>query len=233
MQTNIVLVTGCMVGASSWAPTADRLRASGARVQVPDVLALLGRAPAWSAWTSHLVGLIATDGEPFLVGHSLASTLVAELATKIPARGLIIVDGYVPPARGLVPPGNATFRAFVKGLADEGGALPLWSQWYGGDPARARRVGIDALAHDADAFERFEKGLPRINASWFDDAIDLAPWDHIPAGYIQTSAYFDADAEEALRRGWPLKRLQGTHLHPTLEPDETALAIEEICEKLV
>src|SRR5260221_6204554 len=120
MQANIVLVTGPMVGTSSWAPTADRLRASGARVQVPDVLASLGSAPAWSAWTSHLANLIISpDEKPILIGHSLASTLVADLATKIPVRGLIIVDCDMPPVRGPVVPGKPVLREFVSGLADE------------------------------------------------------------------------------------------------------------------
>jgi pimeloyl-ACP methyl ester carboxylesterase len=231
MQANIVLVTGPMVGASSWAPTADRLRASGARVQVPDVLALLGYAPPWSAWTSYLADLISLAEEPILVGHSLASTLVADLATKMPVRGVIIVDGDMPPANGPALPGKATFRDYVKSLADENGVLPPWSRWQR-DQRRAQLVGIETLALDPDAFESFEKGLPRIMARWFDDVIDLAPWDHVPAGYIQTSAIYDQDAEEALRRGWPVKRMQGTHLHPTLKPDETVSAIEEICREL-
>jgi hypothetical protein len=75
--------------------------------------------------------------------------------------------------------------------------------------------------------------LPRITLSWFDDVIDLAPWDHVPAGYIQVSAIYDHAAEEALRRAWPVRRMQGTHLHPTLKPDETAAAIQAVCRELL
>src|SRR2546429_1924245 len=185
MQSDIILVTGPLVGASSWAPTADRLRAAGARVHVPDVLARLGSAPSWSAWTSHLADLASVDEESILVGHSSASTLVADLATKIPVRGLIIVDGDIPPACGSAPPVRATFRDFIAGLADEDGLLPPWSQWWLKDRRRAQLVGIDTLALDPQSFESFEKDLPRMRLSWFDDVIDLATWDHVPAGYIQ------------------------------------------------
>lgn len=232
MQSSIVLVTGPLVGASSWALTADRLRAAGARVCVPDVLVALGAAPSWRAWTSHLADLVSVDEEPVLVGHSSASTLVADLATKMPVRGLIIVDGDIPPASGPALPIRASFREYITSLADKEGLLPPWSQWWLKDRRRAQLVGIDALALDAQAFESFEKGLPRMTLSWFDDAIDLAPWDHVPAGYIQTSAIYDHAAEEALRRAWPVKRMQGTHLHPTLKPDETAAAIEAVCCEL-
>jgi hypothetical protein len=236
LQSDIILVTGPLVGASSWAPTADRLRAAGARVHVPDVLARLGGAPSWSAWTSHLADhladLASVDEEPFLVGHSSASTLVADLATKMPVRGLIIVDGDIPPASGSAAPVRAAFREFISGLADEDGLLPPWSQWWVKDRRRAQIVGIDALALDPRSFESFEMGLPRMTLNWFDDAIDLAPWDHVPAGYIQLSAIYDHAAEEALRRAWPVRRMQGTHLHPTLQPDETAAAIQAVCREL-
>jgi hypothetical protein len=49
-----------------------------------------------------------------------------------------------------------------------------------------------------------------MHIGWFDDAIELANWDHIPAGFIQTSAIYDHAAAEAQRRGWPVTNLQGT-----------------------
>ena len=232
MKPDIVLIAGPLVGASSWAPTADRLRAAGARVHVPDVLTYLGSAPSWSKWTSHLADLTSTGEEPIPVGHSSASTLVADLATKMPVRGLIIVDGDIPPASGPAVPVRQALREFITGLADEDGVLPPWSQWWHNDRRRAQLVGIDTLALDPESFESFEKSLPRMTLGWFDDVIDLAPWDHIPAGYIQVSAIYDHAAEEALRRAWPVRRMQGTHLHPTLEPDETSDAIQAVCREL-
>jgi hypothetical protein len=227
----IVLVTGPMVGTSSWAPTAARLRAAGNHVEVPDVLGSLGRVPAWSAWTSHLIDLIDTSLKPILIGHSAASILVADMATKMPVRGLVIVDGHIPPASGPTPPFLPSRRAFLDSLANEEGLLLPWSQWWK-DPQFAGIMGVDRLARDAKAFALFETELPRMARSWFDDAIDLAAWDHVPAGYIQTCSYFDPAAEDALRRGWPVKRLNGTHLHPTLAPDETAAAIAAVCKGL-
>jgi hypothetical protein len=232
VQSDIILVAGPLVGASSWFPTARRLRATGARVHVPDVLGRLGSVPSWRAWTSHLADLVSVDEEPILVGHSSASALVADLATKMSARGLIIVDGDIPPASGSAAPVRATFRDFIAGFADEDGLLPPWSQWWLKDRRRAQLVGIDTLALDSGSFESFEKDLPRMKLDWFDDVIDLAPWDHVPAGYIQVSAIYDHAAEEALRRAWPVRRMQGTHLHPTLQPDETATAIQAVCREL-
>jgi hypothetical protein len=98
---------------------------------------------------------------------------------------------------------------------------------------RMSLVGLDVLARDAAAFARFESGLPRMHISWFDKAIELADWEHIPAGFIQTSAIYDHATVEAQRRGWPVANLKGTHLHPTLHPAETANAILTMSGQLV
>jgi len=71
-----------------------------------------------------------------------------------------------------------------------------------------------------------------MRVDWFDDAIEFASWDHIPAGYIQTSKSFDHATLEAQRRGWPVARLHGTHLDPTLRPAETADAILSMSHRL-
>src|SRR2546430_2113594 len=104
MQPGIVLVAGPLVGASSWEPTASLLRAAGARVQIPDVLACAGAVPSWSKWTSRLLDQFSPQEAPILIGHSSASTLVVDLATKMRVRGVIIVEGDIPPASGLAPP---------------------------------------------------------------------------------------------------------------------------------
>lgn len=226
-RPDLVLVTGPMVGASSWGPTADRLRTLGWRVHVPDILASSAQLAPWRQLSTHYARLVSLEDPPILVGHSLATVVIADLAGRIPACGLIMLDGEIPPASGPVPPGSDSFRAFIAGLADRDGYLPPWSDWY--DQRRSSLVGIEQLAQYPDLLATLRKDQPRVTRRWFDDRIDLAPWSHIPSGFIQTSVFFDHAADEAQRRGWPALRIKGTHLHPTLQPDETAAAIEAIC----
>jgi hypothetical protein len=233
MSSHFILVAGPLVRASSWEPTAECLRAAGCRVQVPDILAHHPSPPSWRAWTSHLLEHIAGGDEAMVVGHSSASVLAADLATRLPARGIILVDGEVPPSRGAAFPVRLALHDFIKGLAEPDGMLPIWSRWFAGDTERLSRVGLDILSRDAAAFARFESGLPRMHVGWFDDAIELADWDQVPAGFIQTSAIYDHAAAAAQRRGWPVANLQGTHLHPTLHPAETADAILAMSRQLV
>jgi Alpha/beta hydrolase family len=229
---DFILVAGPLVRASSWEPTAKCLRESGYCAQVPDVLAFHQPPPSWSIWTSHLLELVDSCSESVLVGHSSAGVLVADLASKLPCRCLIIVDGEVPPPEGAASPVRPALHDFIKSLAGPDGTLPIWSRWLG-DARRASLVGLDVLASDPIAFAEFESGLPQFSVGWFDDTIELANWDRIPAGFIQTSEIYDHAAVEAHRRGWPVARLQGTHLHPTLSPVETAGAIIDLSKQLV
>jgi hypothetical protein len=66
---------------------------------MPDVLAYHQPPPSWSASNSYLLQLIDPCRESVLVGHSSASTLVADLAGKLPCQCLIIVDGEVSPSQ--------------------------------------------------------------------------------------------------------------------------------------
>jgi len=227
MTTAIVLVTGPLVGVSSWFPTAERLHAAGRPVHIPDALSMAGPVPGWPDWSRALLPQIPDTAPVLLVGHSSATGLIAELATMlpVPVRGLVLVDGEVPPVSGPASPVRPALRAFIAALPDRDGKLPPWSQWFLNDPQRAAMIGIDLLARDPAAFAAFEQTLPRMTRAWFDETLDLRPWSHVPAGYLQTSDIYDHAMAEAARRSWPRMRLHGTHMHPTLAPGEMAEAI--------
>ena len=46
------------------------------------------------------------------------------------------------------------------------------------------------LGGDPVAFTRFEDALLRMHAGWFEDAVQLANWDHARDGCIQTPAIY-------------------------------------------
>ena len=175
MNPEYILVPGPPVRAASWQPTAELLRKAGLSVQVPDILAHLFSPPSWSTWTKHLLDHISPGRNTVVVGHSSSCALVAELATKMPLRGLILVDGDIPPLKGAAPPVRLALLEFIRGIADDTGTLPPWSRWFADDALRASIVGIDVLQRDAREFALFEQGLPRLRADWFDDEIELCP----------------------------------------------------------
>ena len=128
MSLHFILVAGPLVRASSWEPTAECLRAAGCHVQVPDVLAHHHVAAFLERMDLDLLEHVTRGHEPIVVGHSSASALAADLATRLPARGIIIVDGDVPPSRGAAFPVRPALHDFIKGLVEPDGMLPIWSQ---------------------------------------------------------------------------------------------------------
>lgn len=232
MLSDIVIIQGPLVGASGMMPLADRLRADGLHVHVPDVLYGQEAPPRWSTWSTQLMRLVSLDGRmPVLVGYSASTTLAAEVATRIPTQGIVFLDGDIPPDTGRVAPGSERLRRRLEALDDSDGRLPLWSDWFTTDEDRAV-IGITTLQANAKAWDAFRRDQPRMPRDWFLDEIDLPPWGNVPAGYVQLCSVFDRSAEEAEKRGWPTVRLKGTHLHPTLEPQETAEAILRVCRSL-
>lgn len=232
MASNIVLVTGPFVRASSWESTAHYLQELGYKTQAPDVLADQIRPSSWSEWPSCLMRHISSCESLNLVGHSSAGPLVADLASRLPCRSIIIVDGHVPPSQGLAAPVRPALREFIKSLQASEGLLPIWSRWFSNDVKRKAVIGLDRLASNPSAFSKFEGELRSFPADWIDDVIELKNWDHVPAGFIQTCELYDYAADEARLRGWPVTKLQGTHLHPILEPAETADAINSMIRQL-
>jgi pimeloyl-ACP methyl ester carboxylesterase len=206
MQTPLVLVSGPLVEASSWSPTAELLSHRGWRVQVPDVLSAASPIPAWRDWSSHLKRLITTGEAPILVGHSAASVFIAELASQIPVRALVIVDGLIPPEHGKVAPATAPIVQMLRNLADASGNLPPWSDWWKTEP-RASQIGVTAFAQNPCAYALFRSGLPRMKLAWFNDEINLAPWNDIPAGYVICTLPFDPK-----KRLTPLRQSVATSL---------------------
>jgi hypothetical protein len=131
-------------------PTARHLRKLGYRIQVPDVLAYQQALPTWNKWTSHLLALIDTSTETILVGHSSASVLVADLATTLSCRCLIMIDGEVPPSKGTVAPIRPALHDIISSLA-----RPRWHSsnlvTVAGGERRAALLGLIILARDPPA----------------------------------------------------------------------------------
>lgn len=231
MHPHVVLITSPLVGIASWQPTAERLRELDVRVELPDVLSTCDGPPPWREWSTHLKGLIRPDLKPLLVGHSAAGLLAAELAEQIPCRGYAIVDGVIPPAQGPVGPAEGGFLDFIRSLADDCGRLPCWLDWWQTERLAAW-TGVEQLAREPQRLEALRADCPRLPVAWFEDAIELSDRRRSPVAYIQTSPFHEQSAVEAERLGWPTQRLQGTHLHPLLEPAETASAILSAWDEL-
>lgn len=134
---------------------------------------------------------------------------------------LVFVDARVPPPRGAVPPVDAEFLEFIKALPTAQWRIPPWSHWWGDERLRS-------VIKDPTLFAQFEADLPQLTHAWFDDVVEVPEWSARRCGYLRLSKAYEPEAAAALKRGWPVVAIDGTHLHPAIEPEQTAAALLEV-----
>lgn len=177
--------------------------------------------PPWHEWCARLLDSLTGIRDPILAAHSAAGLLLPSLAAAVDASTLIFVDARVPPSRGPAPPVDAEFLTFIKALPTTKGRLPPWSRWWGEE--RLRKVIKDAALR-----VQFEADLPQLTQKWFDDIVEVPEWSERRCGYLQLSKTYEAEAAGARGRSWPVIEIDGTHLHPAIEPEQTADALLEV-----
>ena len=212
---DLIFIHSPLVGPSSWLPTVEVLRQRGAPCHLPTPA---DPVTPWRDWSAQLLATLPPVDAPVLLGHSAAGLLLPSLAAALNATALIFVDARVPPPQGHTRPVDGRFLEFVKTLATDDGRLPPWSKWWPDG-------SLEAHFPDPERRARFEADLPRLPLTWFDDSAEVPAWNFRPCGYLQLSKLFEPEALAAVKRGWPLVHVDGSHLHPAVEPVESANAI--------
>jgi hypothetical protein len=133
----------------------------------------------------------------------------------------VYVDAVLPPPTIAyeTPP---SLHALLDALPADDGLLPPWPQWW--PAALMRDLVPDERQRTALAAE-----VPRVPRAFYDEPVALpAGWWDEPAGYLQLSAAYDAEREDAAARGWPTSRLDGAHLDVAVRPDAVADAVRSL-----
>ncbi|RNM16476.1 alpha/beta fold hydrolase [Nocardioides pocheonensis] len=219
----VFLVPSPLLGPAVWQRVARVLVAHGRSATLP---------PPYLRVTSpdDVLGQLldtAPTGEPLvLVLHSNAGLYAAALAAERDVRGLVFVDAGLPADAPTTPTAPEPFRAFLAGLADADGLLPVWTQWWDSDD-------LEGLFPDDAARRAVEAEQGRLPLSYFDAAVPCPPgWAGLPAAYVAFGDTYAAEATDAASRGWPVVRLAGGHLHPLVAPDEVAAVLEGLLGRL-
>ena len=160
-----------------------------------------------------------------MVGHSAGALLAAHLAADLNARALVCLDGSMPPASGSTPPASGWFRKFLDTLPVADGRLPKWNMWWGRDL-------LEGAALDPDFKAILASEIPELRLDWFEDQFEMPDWSKSAKYFIRTSQVMDEEGDRAEGAGWSVIRLDGTHLHPTLQPEATAAELATICKTL-
>jgi hypothetical protein len=227
-MTVFVLVHSPSVGPATWQPVADRLTAAGHEALVPSLLAVGdGEPPYWphvvAAVRAGVAGLTA-DQPIALVVHSNAGVFAPVVLDGLaqPVTTCIFADATVPAATGSTPLAEDEFLPFLRGLAGQDGRLPQWTDWWSEED-------VAPMFPDDQTRRLVSAEQPRLPLAYYQEQVPApAGWDHRRGGYLLFSASYEADADRARERGWPVRTTPGEHLHQVVDPEAVALALFDL-----
>jgi pimeloyl-ACP methyl ester carboxylesterase len=213
------LIHSPSVGPGTWTPVASRLRQAGHAVAVPSLLAVAaGSAPHWQRVVDAVrAGLADAAGtEPVtLVPHSNAGLFVPVIVRDLgrPVARIIFADASVPEPSGSMPVAEEEFLPFLRGLADDAGRLPRWTDWWD-------EQDVAAMLPDPQVRRDIVGEQPRLPLGYYLDQVPVpAGWDDRPCGYLLFSQAYEGQAARARELGWPVRAAAGEHLHQVVDPD--------------
>lgn len=228
-EPTIVLVHSPLVGPGTWAGVAETLRARGRDVTVPS---LTGVADAPEPQWEHVVerarhAAQEARGPVVLAGHSGAGLLLPTIADGLDVAARLYVDASLPPWDAesilLAPP---RFAEQLGNMAKDG-RLPPWWRWF---PRKATK----ALVPDKERRTALFDEMPALPHAYFSGEVPVpAGWAERPSAYLRFTAAYDARAQDAAERGWPVGRLDGVeHLAMVTHPDAVANALLDLESRL-
>ncbi|WP_091249837.1 hypothetical protein [Klenkia soli] len=218
-MTSWLLCHPPLLSAAVLRPLARALRARGDQVAVPDLRHTVETGPGWwSAYTAEAHGYCsAFDGAApvdAVLGYSGAGVVLPQVAAAVGASRVVWVDAVVPAATGVTLP-SVGLRTAVAALARDGRIAP-WPTWWGPD-AMADLVPDDALRAEITA------EAPSLPLDLYDEPVPVPEvWPHDDVTFVHLSRAYDADAEEAGRRGWRVVG-DGAGLHTDVATDPAAV----------
>lgn len=164
------------------------------------------------------------DDEPWIaILHSGAGGFAPAIAAAPSTHlaGFVFIDAMLPyPGRSWLQTAP-TLGERLAALTTDGQLAP-WNRWF--DPDPTPRLLPDPAMRDA-----FVAALPRVPFAFLEVVSpDEHRWARLPAAYVQLSAAYDAEAAEAERRGWPLRRARLHHLAMVSDPDKVAALLTDL-----
>lgn len=183
--------------------------------------------PDWYEGAARRIARQVGGGLWIAVLHSRAGGFAPALATEASdLAGFIFADAVLPyPGQsvlGSAPP--SLVRRFDELTVD--GTLAPWNEWFEPDPTLF-------MIPDPAFRARFIAGLPRVPHAFLEapSPSDVS-WERLPAAYLQLSEAYADEADEAARRGWPVRRAPLHHLAMASSPALVASPLKELLAEL-
>jgi pimeloyl-ACP methyl ester carboxylesterase len=225
MAATIILVHSPFLGPASLRPLADALAAHGHPAVLLDLRPSIVSPPVHQVLLGVFADVIADAGlagPVILAGHSGAGPLLPAMADTLeePVTGLIYLDA------GLPTPGKSwrdtVEPALYTALRDRTreGLLPRWPLWFPDHP-------FETLIPDPVLRAEIADEAPEVPLAFLKEARPDVEWPG-PAAYLRLSEAYTDDLQHAKELGWPVAKLELTHLAPATKPEPVAEAIVQL-----
>lgn len=225
----ILLVHSPFLGPSSLRPLAGELAARGRPTVLFDLRMTVAAPPVHARLIggfADAVGDSGVAGPVVLVGHSGAGPLLPGFADVLddPVSALVFLDAGLPTPgrswRDTVPP------ELYRGLRDRSkdGLLPSWHNWFG-------QGLLDQLVSDENLRAAITEEAQEVPLAFLKEERPSARWVG-PAGYVELSQVYAADAAGAHELGWPVRELRTHHLAAATDPAPVAVAVLDLLTEL-
>ncbi|MCP2030112.1 hypothetical protein L1277_000176 [Okibacterium sp. HSC-33S16] len=219
----LVLMSSALLGPAAWVPVEAELRARGRDVVIappadeadPETPAdaALGYATATPA-----------DRPVILIPHSNAGSFVPTLIEIRNVVKVVFVDATIPVASGRQKIAPKNLVDALEHRADAEGFLPPWTEWFS-EPDVAALFPTRALR------THVERQQPQVRWDFLTGELEIHPgWQSTPAGYLAFGSTYAAEMERARALSWPVRQLNGRHLHMLVDPPGVADAILALVE---
>lgn len=229
-MTTWLLLPSPLLGPSAWDGVARELRRDTAtdRVEVVDLSDLSDLSDVVGGDVEPgqvLDGFVAAarsvvDGdEVVVVPHSNAGLYVPAVADAVAAACVVYVDAALAPSVGTAPLAPPHLLAVLEGLADVDGRLPPWTRWWD-------ETELEGLFPDDATRQAVEADEPRLRLDYFRGSVPTAGgWEALPSAYLAFGRTYADEVARAEALGWPVRTLDGRHLHLLVDPVAVADAI--------
>ncbi|WP_325603818.1 hypothetical protein [Nocardioides sp.] len=156
--------------------------------------------------------------------HSNAGLYAPHLASLVDVEATVFVDAALPGPEAeqqaetpLAPP---AFMDFLRGLANQQGVLPPWTEWWGD-------VG-DLFPHSS-VREAVEHEQQQLQLGYFASRMPVpSGWTQRSAAYLAFGETYADERERAVRLGWATRTMAGRHLHALHDPAGVGASILDL-----
>lgn len=217
-MSRFVLIHSPLVGPITWSRVEEALTHRGIGATVPSLTlaeAEPGAPPYWPEHARAVARAVEASGDEaplILVGHSGAGPALPALRQALLNR----VELYLFVDAGLPRDGASRFDLFESlgqvrqfRAAATDGSLPTWT-----DEDLRDDIPDDRLR------ARFVAELRPVPVGVYEEPLPVFEgWPDAPCGYLRWTGFYEREAGEARRRGWPLLEEAGTHFQMLVDPE--------------